>query len=108
MTSSGLSEYALKVEGQKVSSPAIQKILVPAHGLPTPPGAKEADHRLNISVVFTSVELTLAALEEAGTLANSLGAQIKLLVPWFWPARDEDRARELRRAGHEVIFRETE
>lgn len=108
MTSSGLSEYALKVEGQKVRSPAIQKILVPAHELPTPPHAKEADHRRTISVVFTSVESTLAALTEAGTVANSLGAQIKLLVPWFWPTNDEARARELRRAGHEVIFRETE
>ena len=154
-------------------SPSIQKIPARATGLPTQPGAKEAGQQLNISVVFTSVKSTLAALKEAGTLANSLGAQIKLLVPqvvphplpletppvlvefnekrfrvianqspvetsvqvylcrekirtllsilkpgsivvlggrkgWFWPTRDEILARELRRAGHEVIFREME
>lgn len=108
MTSSGLSEYALKVEGQNVRSPAIQKILIPARALPTQAGAKEADHRLNISVVFMSVDSTLSSLKDAGTVANSLGPQIKLLVPWFWPTPDEVLACDLRRAAHKVIFRETE
>lgn len=60
---------------------AIQKILVPGTGLPVPPDAEEADRRLNISVVFTSIESTLAALREAGSLASSLGARVTLLVP---------------------------
>jgi hypothetical protein len=151
---------------------AIEKILVPASGLPAQP-RDQADRRLNISVVFTSVESTLAALKEAGSLAGSLGAHITLLVPqvvpyplplesppvlvefnekrfrviashspvetnvlvylcrdkvqtltsvltpgsivvlggrkrWWWPTHDEVLARELRRAGCEVIFREAE
>ena len=153
---------------------AVQKGIVPATGHPTRPQIDESDHRLNISVVFTSVESTLAALKEAGNLANSLGARITLLVPqvvpyalplerspvvpefnhrrfrviasegpvetsvqillcrerartltsvlspgslvvmggrkrhWWWPTRDQVLARELRRSGHEVIFKETE
>jgi len=152
---------------------AIEKILAPATGRPAKPGIEEADRKLNISVVFTSVKSTLAALKEAGSLASSLGARITLLVPqvvpyplplesppvlvefnenrfrviaaqslvetsvniylcrdkfetlknvlsagsivvlggrrrWWWPSRDEILARELRRAGYEVLFKETE
>jgi len=164
----------LKVVGAESNmSLAIAKTLVPATGRPAEPGTEERDHRLNISVVFTSVESTLTALKEAGNLANSLGARITLLVPqvvphplplesppvlvefnekrfrviagqspvetrvhvylcrdrfqtlnsvlgpgsivvmggrkrWWWPTRDESLARELRRAGFEVIYKETE
>jgi hypothetical protein len=152
---------------------AIAKTLVPATGRPVEPGLEGREHRLNISVVFTSVESTLTALREAGMLANSLGAQITLLVPQvvphplplesppvlmefnerrfrviagqssvetrvliylcrdrfqtlnsvlgpgsivilggrkrrWWPTRDEALAKSLRRAGCEVIFKETE
>lgn len=150
---------------------AIEKILVPATGHPARPIGQEADQKLNIAVVFTSVESTLAALKEAGNLANSLGAQIKLVVPQvvpyplpletppvlvefnenrfrvmanqspvetsvqiylcrdrfetltaalkagsivviggrkrWWPTKDEILARQLRRAGYEVLFKET-
>ena len=64
---------------------AIEKILVPATGYPARPIAEETDQQLNIAVVFTSVEATLAALKEAGNLANSLGARIKLVVPQVVP-----------------------
>ena len=151
---------------------AIEKILVPKTGYPTRHLGDEADQKLNIAVVFTSVESTLAALKEAGNLANSLGARIKLVVPQvvpyplpletppvlvefnenrfrviasespvetsvqiylcrdrfetltsvlqpgsivvlggkkrWWPTKDELLARQLRRAGHEVVFKETE
>ena len=150
---------------------AIEKILVPAIGHPARPTADEADQKLNIAVVFTSVESTLAALKEAGNLANSLGARITLVVPQvvpyplpletppvlvefnekrfrvmasespvetsvqiylcrdrfetltsvlkpgsivvvggrkrWWPTKDETLARQLRRAGYEVLFKET-
>ena len=150
---------------------AIEKILVPATGYPARPIAEETDQQLNIAVVFTSVESTLAALKEAGNLANSLGARIKLVVPQvvpyplpletppvlvefnenrfrvmasespvetsvqiylcrdrfetltsvlkpgsivvvggrkrWWPTKDELLARQLRRAGYEVLFKET-
>ena len=151
---------------------AIEKILVPATGQPSRPPVEEAGQRLNIAVVFTSVEATLAALKEAGALASSLGARITLLVPQivpyplaletppvliefnerrfrliasrspvettvqiylcrdgletltnvlspgsivviggrkrWWPTREKKLARYLRRAGHEVVFTETE
>jgi hypothetical protein len=150
---------------------AIEKILKPATGHPAQAARVEADQQLNIAVVFTSVESTLAALKEAGNLANSLGARIKLVVPQvvpyplpletppvlvefnenrfrvmasqspvetsvqiylcrdrfdtltaalkpgsivvlggrkrWWPTKDETLARQLRRAGYEVLFKET-
>src|SRR5215470_8833975 len=64
---------------------AIEKVLVPAVAHPEQPAATEADHRLNIAVVFTSAEATLVALREAGTLATSLGARITLVVPQVVP-----------------------
>jgi hypothetical protein len=150
---------------------AIGKILVPEDGQPSRPPVEEADKRLDIVVVFTSIEATLAALKEAGALANSLGARITLVVPQvvpyplplenppvqmnfnetrfrvmasespvetsvhiylcrdrfetltsvlkpgalvvlggrkrWWPTKDELVARRLRRAGYEVVFKET-
>src|SRR5882672_5310991 len=64
---------------------AFEKILAPAPGRPDQPSSTKADQKLNISVVFTSVESTLAALKEAGGLASSLGARITLLVPQVVP-----------------------
>jgi len=151
---------------------AIEKILAPATGHPGQPALEQADCKLNISVVFTSVPSTLAALKEAGKLASSLGARITLVVPQvvpyalplesppvlvefnekrfrtmasqspvetkvhiylcrdklqtltsvlrpgcivvlagrrrWWPTKDECLARQLRRSGFEVIFKETE
>ena len=151
---------------------AIEKILRPAIGQPSRPAVEEGSQKLNVAVVFTSVEATLTALREAGTLASSLGAQITLLVPQvvpyplplesppvlidfnerrfqviagesqvevsvqvylcrdpfetltsvlkpgsivvlggrkrWWPTKDELLARQLRRAGYEVFFKETE
>src|ERR1700687_5446542 len=63
---------------------AIEKLLTPATGHPAQQTIEQQD-QLNIAVVFTSVESTLAALKEAGTLAESLGAQITLLVPQVAP-----------------------
>ena len=64
---------------------AIEKLLAPRTGHPTRPIREEANQKLNIAVVFTSVESTLAALKEAGNLANSLGAKITLVVPQVVP-----------------------
>lgn len=149
---------------------AIEKILVPATGHAARPITQETDQKLKITVVFTSVESTLAALKEAGSLAKSLGGRIKLLVPQivpyplpletppvliefnekrfrviasespietsvqiylcrdrfetlasvldpgsivvlggrkrWWPTKDAVLARQLRRAGYEVLFKE--
>jgi hypothetical protein len=150
----------------------LEKMPVRARGHSTGSSGEAADHKLRIAVLFTSVESTLAALKEAGELANHLGAQIQLVVPQivpyplplqnppvkeefserrfrvmasespvetsvqiylcrdrlaaltsalrpgsiivlggrrrWWPTRNEILARRLRRAGYEVIFKETE
>jgi hypothetical protein len=46
---------------------------------------QEPESKLNITVVFTSVDATITALKEAGTLAESLGARITLVVPQIVP-----------------------
>jgi hypothetical protein len=150
---------------------AIEKLLAPTTGQPGPPPLEEVEQKLNVAVVFTSVESTLAALKEAGNLANSLGARITLMVPQvvpyplplespavpvpfnenrfrvmaakspvetsvhiylcrdrlqtltsvlkpgsvvvvggrkrWWPTEETRLARQLRRAGYEVLFKET-
>jgi len=64
---------------------AIEKLLAPRTGHPTRTIREEAERKLNVAVVFTSVESTLLALKEAGTLANSLSARITLMVPQVVP-----------------------
>jgi hypothetical protein len=63
----------------------LQKTLIPASGCPEPAERVEPDPRLNIAVVFTSVEGTLAALRNAADLANRLAARITLIVPQVVP-----------------------
>lgn len=41
--------------------------------------------QLNVTVLFTSVEGTMAALHTAGTLANKLGGRITIVVPEVVP-----------------------
>ncbi len=59
--------------------PVFEKFLIPA------PATRETSPRLNINVVFTSVDATLAALKEAGRLANNLAAHITLVVVQIVP-----------------------
>jgi hypothetical protein len=151
---------------------AFERVLGPSTGHTAPPAIEETESRLNVVVVFTSTEATLAALRMAGALANRLRGRITLLVPqvvpyplpltsppvlldWneerlrviagesrvkttvliylcrnrletlsaglssrslvviggrkrWWPTAEKRLVRELRRAGHEVVFTETE
>lgn len=64
---------------------ALERIIAPVTGAPARPFTDESDSKLEIFVVFTSVETTLAALTEAGNLANTLGGRITLLVPQIVP-----------------------
>jgi hypothetical protein len=64
---------------------ALEKMIAPVTGVPARPYAEESDSKLDISVVFTSVDATLAALKEAGSLASSLGGRITLIVPQTVP-----------------------
>jgi hypothetical protein len=64
---------------------ALARMIAPVTGAPARPFTEETGSKLNISVVFTSVDATLAALKEAGNLASSLGGRITLIVPQIVP-----------------------
>jgi hypothetical protein len=66
-------------------SPAFEKLVVPTPRLPGEPAAGEANSKLNVAVIFTSIESTLSALRRAGALANRLRACITLIVPQIVP-----------------------
>jgi len=64
---------------------ALEKMIAPVTGVPARPFTEETGSKLDISVVFTSVDATLMALKEAGELASSLGGRITLIVPQVVP-----------------------
>jgi hypothetical protein len=64
---------------------ALERLIAPDSAVPARPFPEESDSKLEITVVFTSVDATLAALKEAGNLAESLGARITLVVPQIVP-----------------------
>ena len=64
-------------------SHALDKVIAPIR--PSVPSVAETGCRLNISVVFTSVPSTIAALKRAATLVSGLAARITLLVPQVVP-----------------------
>ena len=68
------------MQGRNEVSLALKTVLTPAPERLEPPTTDEAEPRLNISVVFTSVDATVAALREAGALASRLGGNITLVV----------------------------
>jgi hypothetical protein len=67
----------------------LERMIAPLTGAPARPFADEAESKLNVSIVFTSVDATLGALKEArrllGTQAGSLGGHITLIVPQIVP-----------------------
>lgn len=62
-----------------------KQTLTTGKALPKRPGGGDEDSRLNIVVIFTTVDATIAALKTAGTLAEDLNARITLLVPIVVP-----------------------
>src|SRR5262245_29709242 len=64
---------------------ALEKRITSQTGRAATSGQEQSDERLHISVVFTSIEPTLAALKRAGELASSLGARIALLATQIVP-----------------------
>jgi len=64
---------------------AAEKSIVSQSGLPQACVAAKSESKLIISVIYTSMDATLAALKEAGALAYTLGADITLLVPQVVP-----------------------
>jgi len=158
---------------RKDMSLAFERLVAPARARRTTTSGEESEGRLNVAVVFTSGDATLAALRKAGALADRLNGRITLLVPQivpyplplesppvlldfserrlrqlaresavettvriylcrdriatlkavlaprslvviggrrrlWWRTREQSLARQLRHAGHEVIFTETE
>ena len=73
------------MEGRKNILRAFEKVLQPSTGHPLARERGETEAKLDIAVVFTSVDPTLAALRRAGVLASSLGARITLVVPQVVP-----------------------
>ncbi len=63
------------------------------------------------SLVETSVNIYLCR-DKLQTLTSVLSQGAIVVLGgrrrWWWPSRDEILARELRRAGYEVLFKETE
>ena len=45
---------------------ALERMIAPVTGAPVRPFTEETGSKLDISVVFTSIEATLSALKEAG------------------------------------------
>jgi hypothetical protein len=78
------SNVASDMGARNEMSLALEKMLIPATGRPERK-IEEAESRLEISVVFTSVESTLSALKAAGVLADRLSAHITLVVPQIVP-----------------------
>lgn len=64
---------------------ALERMIAPVTGVPARPFPEPSDSKLDISVVFTSVDATLAALKEAGNLAETLSGRITLIVPQIVP-----------------------
>lgn len=65
---------------------ALERVLNPAPSrIEAAPSTAKAEERLNIHVVFTTVEATLSALRKAAQLAHRLAAGITLVVPQVVP-----------------------
>jgi|SRR5665213_1269048 len=64
---------------------AMERMTAPVTGVPARRFTEETDSKLDISVVFTSVDATLTALKEAADLASNLGGRITLIVPQIVP-----------------------
>ncbi len=60
-------------------------VVAPGGFAPVRPIDNESDIGLEVAVVFTSTDATLAALRKAGALAKSLRARITLVVPQIVP-----------------------
>ena len=64
---------------------AFDQHLTTVTGLPERPDTEQEESRLEIVVIFTSVNATIAALKKAGVLAERLGARATLVVPQVVP-----------------------
>src|SRR5215831_4445823 len=75
----------LEMKAWKEMSPVLERSLLPAVRFPEEPAAGEANSKLNVAVIFTTVESTLSALRKAAELAHPLNACLTLIVPQIVP-----------------------
>jgi hypothetical protein len=66
--------------GQPKEISFVERLPIPAIGLPVLPGSDETNRRLEIVVVYTSVQATVSALSRAAALANGLNARLRLVM----------------------------
>jgi hypothetical protein len=66
--------------GQWREMPFVERLPVPAIGLPAFPKTDETNRRLEIAVVYTSVKATLNAMTRAAALATGLNARLRLVM----------------------------
>lgn len=64
---------------------ALERLLTTATAHPGTPAVDDHLPRLNVTVVFTGVDATLAALKTAAALASRLSCRITLVVPQVVP-----------------------
>jgi hypothetical protein len=60
---------------------ALETLIAPVTGVPAHPFTEKTDSKLDISVVFTTVDATLTALREASMLAKVLDGRINVVYP---------------------------
>jgi hypothetical protein len=70
----------MEEEGERKMLLAMDRRLPAATGCPEGLETDGRDSGLNLVVIFTSLDATIAALKKAGGLAESLGARITLVV----------------------------
>jgi hypothetical protein len=70
----------MEEEGEMKMLLDMDRRLPAATGYPEGPETDGRESRLNLVVIFTSLDATVAALKKAGALAESLGARITLVV----------------------------
>jgi hypothetical protein len=66
--------------GQQREMSFVERLPIPATGLPAFPNSDETNRRLEIVVVHTSVQATLTALTRAAALAKGLNACLRLVM----------------------------
>jgi hypothetical protein len=79
-----------------------EKLLFAATQLPSPPATNEDDYRLEVTVIFTSPEATIVAMNAAAALLSGLNGHISLVVPQAVPnplPLENPRAARLQRAA---------
>jgi hypothetical protein len=102
----------MSTTGERIDASFVNwRLLATVAGLPETPVDRTGEHRVEISVVFTSLEATAAALKMAGVLALGLNAHISLIasqvVPYPLPLDHPQVSREFREQNLRELVKES-